>query len=84
MSKRLHKDHRRAMIIQAGVKLAVRIGLSEVTYDNLARECAVDTSAATVRYHFKNYRALWLAVAKHDRENLWDQAVALGVTDAHK
>ena len=84
MSRRLNADHRRAMIVTAGVKLAAEVGLAEVDYSNLAKACPVDTSAATVRYHFKNYRSLWLAIAKQDRENLWGQAVALGVADAHK
>lgn len=81
---RMQPETRRAMIVTAGVKLAKDIGLANVTYTNLAAACPVTTSDATVRYHFKNYRALWVAIAKKDREALWNQAVDLGVVDAHK
>lgn len=81
---RLHRDTRRAMIVNAGAKLARATGLKSVTFDAVAEACPVPTSAATVRYHFTTYRSLWLSIAKSDRDNLWDQAVAMGVVDAHQ
>ena len=75
---RLTEKQRRAIIVQAGVEVALDIGLVNVTYNNVAEKCSAQTSVGTIRAYFKTKASLWRSITKHSDE-LRAQAQVLGV-----
>lgn len=56
---RLTADERREVIEQAIVKLAAEIGKYNLTHDNVAEACSVDTSRHTVKHYFRTKQKLY-------------------------
>jgi hypothetical protein len=77
---RMTADHRRKMIVENAKQLAMRIGLKELTFYNVASECPIETSGATVRYHMGNRLDLWTEASRGCPE-LAEEAKALGITN---
>lgn len=75
---RMSATHRRRMIRKNAAVLAVKIGLSEITFESVAEACPVKTSASTVRHYFQYLGDLRLAAVEVD-ETLRPQAVLLGL-----
>lgn len=76
---RMKPEMRKRMILNAGVSLASNIGLSAVTYENLAEACPIKTSPATVRKYFTTLPELWLSLANGGSAGLKTEAKALGL-----
>lgn len=53
---------RRALILDAAIRVANRDGLLRVNWNAVAAECDMETSDRTVRAYFPRYTALWDAV----------------------
>ena len=77
---RLETTERRAVVVQAAVRIAESEGLASVTHGNVAGRCAVRTSVPTIRNYFPHKIDLWRAVldATTD-EDVHMQAATLGV-----
>ena len=60
--KRYAPDVRKQQIVEAGVALAERDGLSAITRDGVAREVGI--SGAAVQYHFGTVKQLQRAVKR--------------------
>ena len=60
----LTAEQRRGVIVDAGVKLAIDLGLCKVRHVAVAESCAVGTSVATVRWYFRTNTELWAAIAR--------------------
>lgn len=58
---------RRALILDAAIRVANRDGLLRVNWNAVAAECDMETSDRTVRAYFPRYQALWDAVAADER-----------------
>lgn len=56
---RLTADERREIIAQAIDKLAREIGKYNLTHDNVAAACSVDTSRHTVKHYFRTKQKLY-------------------------
>lgn len=63
---RLDEGNRRAVIINAAVRVGLTQGLALVNYDTVARECHVTTSRHTVKHWFRR-DALWKAAIEADK-----------------
>lgn len=78
---RLTAEQRYAIVLDAAVRLANRIGLANVNHRNTAKACEVYTSIATVRHYFPRKNDLWNAILKHKdvAENVKTGSLKLGV-----
>ena len=56
---RLSADGRRSIITRAIEKLADEIGTYNLTHDNVAEACAVETSRHTVKHYFRTKQRLY-------------------------
>lgn len=77
---RMNAGHRRRIIVEAATTLAKQIGLKRLTFANVADQCPVNTSSATVKRYMGNRVDLWTEAAR-DCPELADQARELGVAD---
>ena len=77
---RLNPRQRKAMILQAALKIAREDGLMAVTGDAVAKACPVTTSERTVRHYYKFENSLRRACIKNDPE-LKPEGIELGIVD---
>ena len=77
---RMNAAHRKRMIRTNAAVLAAEIGLAELTFENVAEKCPVDTSPSTVRHYFQYIGDLRLAAVDVDAK-LRPQAVAMGLIE---
>ena len=56
---RLSADERRSIITRAIEKLADEIGTYNLTHDNVAEACTVETSRHTVKHYFRTKQRLY-------------------------
>ena len=75
---RMSAVHRRQMIRRNAAVVASEIGLANLTFNNVADACPVQTSPSTVRHYFTYLSELQLA-AIHVDPDLRPQAVAMGL-----
>lgn len=81
-TKYMEADDRRALIIEAALRIANANGLVATSFAHVAAECDVDTSPATVRRFFWTKAELWREVVKHPSAlpHVRDAARAEGLT----
>lgn len=81
---RLTYDERRKLIINAGVEIANRHGLTACTMFAVARQCSdtIPTSIPTVRSYFRTKSDLWRSVVGHAKASqaVRKDAASLGLT----
>ena len=76
---KLTNEQRRAVIITAGLRIALDTGLWAVAHSTVAKRCVVPTSTATVKHYFGTKTDLWRAIIDADASGLASaQAVELG------
>lgn len=68
------------MIRTNAAALASEIGLAEITFENVAEKCPVDTSPSTVRRYYPTMGELMIAAAGDDFE-LVRQAQRMGLIE---
>lgn len=56
---RLSAEERRAVITTAIERLAIEIGVYNLTHDNVAEACSVQTSRHTVKHYFRTKKQLY-------------------------
>lgn len=66
---KLTGDERRSLIVTAAVDVANKEGLAEVTYEKVARRCAVQTSKHTVKHYFPLKSRLFERIIAHKNSN---------------
>ncbi len=59
---KMDKEQRRAVVLDAALKIATERGLAALNFRDIAERCEVETSAATVRRYAKRLRDLQRAV----------------------
>ena len=63
---RLTARERRSIIVEAIIKLADDIGKYNLTHDNVAEACTVETSRHTVKHYFRTKQKLYDVVPLSD------------------
>jgi DNA-binding transcriptional regulator YbjK len=63
---KLTNEQRRAVIMTAGLRIALDTGLWAVAHSTVAKRCVVPTSTATVKHYFATKADLWRAVISLD------------------
>lgn len=64
---KLTNEQRRAVIITAGLRIALDTGLWAVAHSTVAKRCVVPTSTATVKHYFPTKADLWRVVIAADQ-----------------
>lgn len=63
---KLTGEQRKAVILNAAVRLGRQRGIHNVTHGNVAKACSIQTSVHTVRSWYGTKQELWDAVIAHD------------------
>lgn len=77
---RMNAHHRKRMIRVNAAILANEIGLAELTFENVASKCPVETSPSTVRHYFKYLSDLQVEACGDD-PTLMTQAREMGLIE---
>ena len=80
MPTRMNAANRKRMIRVNAAVLAGEIGLANITFENVADRCPVETSASTVRHYFRYLHDLQTECVDFNPD-LREQAVQLGIVE---